>query len=83
MSSSFRRAAAVLFLFTIATTLFAATPWDGKPFASDPKELLAAAAAVEPKAKDEGVVVLLDESSFIVDGQGRVTRGAAGLSRRR
>lgn len=52
----------------------AAEVWDGAPFASDPKALLAAATAVKPANPDEGVIVLLDETIVTFDTKGRSTR---------
>ncbi|HYM59270.1 MAG TPA: DUF3857 domain-containing protein [Thermoanaerobaculia bacterium] len=60
-----------LVLFISVPLLAAGKPWDGAPFSSDPKVLLEAAQAVP--AKDDDVVVLLDEGHFVFDAQGRVT----------
>jgi len=63
----------VLFLFATLSA-FAGDPWDGAPFSSDPKALLAAAEAVKPEKPEEGVIVLLDEARVTFDAQGRSTR---------
>lgn len=65
-------AAAILFCASLAAA--ADLPWNGAPFAADPKALLAAAEAVKPKAQDEGVVVLLDETHVTLDAKGLATR---------
>ena len=72
MSKSIRASALlllVLFVFPLSAEV-----WDGAPFASDPKELLAAAEAVKPQKADDGVIVLLDEATVTFDAQGRSTR---------
>jgi len=55
------------------SVLFASDPWDAPPFASDPKELIAAA---EKVPSDAGFVVLLDEAhySFEADGKSHTTQ---------
>jgi tetratricopeptide (TPR) repeat protein len=75
MSAFLRGASAAVASLLISVSLFAATqPWDDPPFSSDPKALLAAAESVTPKSKDEGVVVLLDESRVTFDAKGLATR---------
>src|SRR5437868_50521 len=66
--------AAFASLFITLSLLAATQPWDGAPFTSDPKALLAAAEGVTPKSKDEGVVVLLDETRVTFDAKGLATR---------
>jgi len=55
------------------SVLFASDPWDAAPFASDPKDLIAAA---EKVPSDAGFVVLLDEAhySFEADGKSHTTQ---------
>src|SRR5437764_10681644 len=55
------------------SVVFASDPWDAAPFASDPKELIAAA---EKVPSDAGFVVLLDEAhySFEADGKSHTTQ---------
>src|SRR5215212_843307 len=65
-----RIAAAILFL-TGLPLLAADAPWDGAPFAAEPKALLAAAEAVS--AEEADAVVLLDEARYSFDAQGRAT----------
>ena len=67
------RAAVALFFLSIAASLFGQEPWDGPPFSSDPKALIAAAEKVS--AGESGVVILLDEArySFEEDGRARTT----------
>jgi len=77
MLRHFSRAAvfAVGVALSVAAPLFAAdAPWDGPPFAADPKAIIEAAATVSPGEAD--AVVLLDESQFVfdADGRGTVTR---------
>jgi hypothetical protein len=55
-------------------SLHAAEVWDGAPFASDPKALLAAAEAVKPQKPEEGVIVLLDESIVRFEADGTAKR---------
>jgi tetratricopeptide (TPR) repeat protein len=77
MSSIPRRVlTAVVFSSLLVTTALVAAdhPWGKAPFSADPKALLAAAQAVQPKSKDEGVVVLLDEAQFVFDAAGRSSR---------
>ena len=66
-----RRILALLPFLFFSLTLAAGEPWDGPPFASEPKELIAAAEKVAPGEK--GVVLLLDEAvhSFEADGSTR------------
>lgn len=71
MHNSLRALALSLF---VAVRLSAADVWDGAPFTSDPKELLAAAEAVKPAKAEHGVVVLLDEESVTFDEKGLATR---------
>jgi transglutaminase-like putative cysteine protease/tetratricopeptide (TPR) repeat protein len=66
------RALALSFVFAVSVS--AAEVWDGAPFASDPKALLAAAEAVKPGKPEHGVVVLLDEESVTFDEKGLSTR---------
>jgi transglutaminase-like putative cysteine protease/Flp pilus assembly protein TadD len=72
-SRTIRAAALSLFLVSSAAA-FAADVWDGAPFASDPKALLAAAEAIQPKKASEGVIVLLDEAIVTFDADGRSSR---------
>src|SRR4051794_13795291 len=70
-----RRAVCALFVFlSIAVSARASEPWNGAPFSSDPKALVAAAAAIKPKSADDGVVVLLDEARYAFDDKGLMTR---------
>ena len=66
-------ATALLSVF-LSSSLFAAEPWEGVPFTSDPKAMLAAAEAVRPAKPEEGVIVLLDEAHVTFDASGRSTR---------
>ncbi|MCU1349854.1 MAG: hypothetical protein JWO56_2884, partial [Acidobacteria bacterium] len=66
-----RLAAAILFLSGLPLLAADETPWNGAPFAADPKALLAAAEAVP--ADDSDAVVLLDEARYTFDAQGRAT----------
>jgi tetratricopeptide (TPR) repeat protein len=68
------RALALALLCLGSFSLLAAEVWDGAPFASDPKALLAAAEAVQPAKPEEGVLVLLDEATVTFDAQGHSTR---------
>jgi tetratricopeptide (TPR) repeat protein len=65
-----RIAAAILFLSGLPL-LAADLPWDGVPFAAEPKALLAAAEAVPTDEAD--AVVLLDEARYSFDAEGRAT----------
>ncbi|HEX8254841.1 MAG TPA: DUF3857 and transglutaminase domain-containing protein, partial [Thermoanaerobaculia bacterium] len=65
---------ALALCFVISSSVSAAEVWDGAPFASDPKALLAAAEAIQPQKPDDGVIVLLDEAHVTFDAQGRSTR---------
>jgi len=61
---------ATLILF--ATSVVASEqPWSGKPFAGEPKEMLAAAETVS--AGEGDAVVLLDELQYTFDDRGRAT----------
>ena len=62
-----RSAFALAFAF-FSVTAFAAEPWEGVPFSSDPKALLAAAEAIP--AGEAGVIVLLDEAAHTFDAKG-------------
>ena len=66
------RLSALAFLLALTSSLFAAdplaNPWDGTPFATDPKALLAAAEAIP--AGEAGVVILLDEATHSFDEKG-------------
>ncbi|HEX7808790.1 MAG TPA: DUF3857 domain-containing protein, partial [Thermoanaerobaculia bacterium] len=66
-----RALALVVFLFSLS--LSAAEVWDGAPFSSDPKALLAAANAVKPAKPEEGVIILLDENVVRFEADGRAT----------
>ncbi|MDQ3282621.1 MAG: DUF3857 domain-containing protein [Acidobacteriota bacterium] len=74
MNVSSLRALALSFLLLFSFAVFAADPWDGAPFTSDPKALLAAAEAVRPQKPEQGVIILLDEANVTFDAQGRSTR---------
>jgi tetratricopeptide (TPR) repeat protein len=63
-----RKSALALLFLLFPLAAFAADPWEGAPFASDPKVLLAAAEAVS--AGEAGVIVLLDEASHTFDAKG-------------
>ena len=69
-----RSCALALALALCSTSLLAAEDWDGAPFASDPKALLAAAQAVESQKPEEGILVLLDEATVTFDAKGHSTR---------
>lgn len=56
-------------LAVFASPLFASDPWDEKAFASDPKELVAAAEKVS--AGDAGFVILLDEVNYRFEADGK------------
>ena len=66
--------AAALLLSFFGPSLLGAEVWDGIPYASDPKALLAAAEAVPPTEPEAAVVVLLDESVVTIGTDGRATR---------
>ncbi len=68
------RALALALLCLSSSFIFAAEVWDGAPFGSDPKALLAAAEAVRPAKPEEGVIVLLDEATVTFDEKGHSTR---------
>ncbi len=53
----------------VATSIFAADPWDAPAFSSDPKELVAAAEKVS--SGGVGFVVLLDEASYSFEANGK------------
>jgi tetratricopeptide (TPR) repeat protein len=74
MTTTPLRALALALLCLSSSTLFAAEVWDGAPFGSDPKALLAAAEAVKPAKPEEGVIVLLDEATVTFDEKGHSTR---------
>lgn len=77
MVRAFPRALALslcLASLSFSAALSAAEVWDGAPFASDPKALLAAAEAVKPEKPDAGVIVLLDETIVRFEADGRSTR---------
>lgn len=64
---------AILAAALVTPPLFAADqPWNGAPFAGDPKAIVAAAEAVP--AGDNAAVVLLDEQRYVFDAQGHSTR---------
>ena len=68
----FRRLAAVVAFFVLCTApLSAQEPWDRPAFASDPKDLIAAAEKVN--AGDKGLIDLLDEVTVSFDPTGRTT----------
>ena len=67
------RTALALFVF-LSLPLFAAEPWEGAPFAGDPKAILAAAEQLEPEDAEDGVLVLLDETRVTFDASGKSTR---------
>ncbi|HEX7191191.1 MAG TPA: DUF3857 domain-containing protein [Thermoanaerobaculia bacterium] len=69
-----RRLSAAIALLCLASPLAAKDIWDAPPFSADPKQLLAAASAVDPKS--ESVVYLLNEAtySFAADGRTKRTR---------
>jgi tetratricopeptide (TPR) repeat protein len=73
MSSPIIRAAALSLLLCLSAALHAEI-WDGTPFTSDPKAMLAAAEAIQPLKPEEGVIVLLDETVVTFDASGRSTR---------
>ncbi|MEO8035880.1 MAG: DUF3857 domain-containing protein, partial [Acidobacteriota bacterium] len=64
----------LLLALFIAVPSRAEQPWNGAPFSANPGAMLAAAAAVEPKEKEVGVVVLLDEARYSFDSHGLATR---------
>ncbi|HEY0158421.1 MAG TPA: DUF3857 domain-containing protein [Thermoanaerobaculia bacterium] len=66
--------ASALLLVLLSVSPLSAEVWDGAPFASDPKALLAAAEAVKPQKPDDGVIVLLDEATVTFGADGRSTR---------
>lgn len=68
------RALALAVLVLSSFSAFAADPWDGAPFTSDPKALLAAAEAIKPEKPEEGAIVLLEETTVTFDAKGRSTR---------
>ncbi|MEO8381101.1 MAG: DUF3857 domain-containing protein [Acidobacteriota bacterium] len=68
----FRRALALSLL--LCGSAFAAEPWEGPPFASDPKAALAAAEAIKPTKPEAAALVLLEETTVTFDAQGRSTR---------
>lgn len=72
--SSCRAILALVLFLSLTGSVHAAEPWEGVPFSSDPKVLLAAANAVAPKDADEGVVVLLDEARYSFNEKGLATR---------
>ncbi len=61
--------AAVCTLGLGVSSIFASDPWDGPAFASDPKELVAAAEKVS--SGDAGFVVLLDEGNYSFEANGK------------
>ena len=61
-------ALAAVFAFCVGP-LLASDPWDAPAFASDPKELVAAAEKVP--AGDAGFVVLLDEGNYSFEANGK------------
>jgi Flp pilus assembly protein TadD len=67
-----RFALGVSLLFSLS--LFAAEPWEGAPYAGDPRAILAAAEKLRPADAEEGVLVLLDETRVTFDKSGRSTR---------
>ena len=74
MSLPFRRIvlAAASLIFALTLPLLAdEQPWDGAPMSADPKALLAAAEKVS--AGESDAVVLLEESHYVFDAQGRAT----------
>jgi len=73
MHRAITRALALSF-FLFSFSLTAAEVWDGAPFASDPKALLAAAQAITPQKPEEGVIVLLDETTVKFQADGSSTR---------
>jgi transglutaminase-like putative cysteine protease/tetratricopeptide (TPR) repeat protein len=71
LPSSLRRSvllSALTFLLTTLPLFAASEPWDGAPFAGEPKAMIAAAEAAP--ADDAAVVVLLDEAKYTFDAQG-------------
>ncbi|HEX2835606.1 MAG TPA: DUF3857 domain-containing protein [Thermoanaerobaculia bacterium] len=66
--------ALALVVLSFSLSLNAAEVWDGAPFASDPKALLAAAESIKPQKPEEGVIVLLDENVVRFEADGRATR---------
>jgi len=76
MISSFRRAflPSLVLSLAVCVTVFAAEPWEGPPFASDPKASLAAADAYEPQREEDNAIVLLEETIVTFDAAGRSTR---------
>ena len=68
MNPAFRRSAIALLFALIPVTVFADEPWEGAPFSSDPKALLAA--AQEISAGESGLILLLDEAVHTFDAKG-------------
>jgi tetratricopeptide (TPR) repeat protein/transglutaminase-like putative cysteine protease len=68
MTPAVRRSALALVFAFLPIAALAAEPWEGAPFTSDPKALLAAAEAVP--AGESGLVVLLDEAAHTFDDKG-------------
>ncbi|HEY2324539.1 MAG TPA: DUF3857 domain-containing protein [Thermoanaerobaculia bacterium] len=69
-----RRFSAALFALVVTLPLAAKDIWDSPPLSADPKQMLAAASAIDPKTAS--VVYLLNETtySFGTDGQTKTTR---------
>jgi hypothetical protein len=68
MTPFVRMSAAAFALLVFCTAAFAADPWDGAPFSTDPKVLIAAAERVPHGEAD--VVILLDEATHTFDERG-------------
>ncbi len=72
--SRFISRALALVVLSSSLTLNAAEVWDGPPFASDPKALLAAAEKIKPAKPEDGMIILLDENVVRFEADGRATR---------
>ena len=70
MTNPLRRALATAAAALFALPLLAADPWDGPPLSADPQALLDAARNVA--AGDADVVMLFNEGTYSVDGDGRI-----------
>jgi len=69
-----RRLSAAIAFVVLASPLAAKDIWDSPPFSADPKQMLAAASAFDPKSAS--VIYLLNETtySFEADGRAKETR---------
>src|SRR5687768_17402188 len=68
MKPLLRLSAAALVLSLFSASAFAADPWDGAPFATDPKTLIAAAGQIP--AGESDLIILLDEATHTFDAKG-------------